>query len=77
VLTITGVIYGLLLGGAVLVETVFGWGGIGQYAVTAITQNDYFATQGFVLFAATFSVVVYLTVDLLHAALDPRVRRSF
>lgn len=76
VLTITGVIYGLLLGGAVLVETVFGWGGIGQYAVTAITQNDYFATQGFVLFAAIFSVVVYLTVDLLHAALDPRVRRS-
>jgi ABC-type dipeptide/oligopeptide/nickel transport system permease component len=76
VLTITGVIYGLLLGGAVVVETVFSWGGIGQYAVTAITQNDYFATQGFVLFAATFSVIVYLVVDLLHAALDPRVRRA-
>ena len=76
VLTISGVIYGLLLGGAVLVETVFGWGGVGQYAVTAILQNDYFAIQGFVLVAAIFSVVVYLTVDLLHAALDPRVRRG-
>lgn len=74
VLTMTGVIYGLLLGGAVIVETVFAWGGVGQYAVTAITSNDFNATQGFVLVAAVFSVLVYLAVDIVHALLDPRVR---
>lgn len=74
ILTMTGVIYGLLLGGAVIVETIFAWGGAGQYAVDAITNNDYTAVQGFVLVAGVFSVLVYLVVDLLHAALDPRVR---
>ena len=69
-----GVIYGLLLGGAVIVETIFAWGGVGQYAVTAITHSDYNAVQGFVLVAGVFSVLVYLVVDLVHAALDPRVR---
>jgi ABC-type dipeptide/oligopeptide/nickel transport system permease component len=76
VLTISGIIYGLLLGGAILVEQVFGWGGLGQYAVTAVLNNDYNAIQGFVLVAAIFSVLVYLAVDLAHAALDPRVRQS-
>jgi peptide/nickel transport system permease protein len=74
VLTMSGVTYGLLLGGAVIVETLFAWGGVGQYAVTAITHNDYNAVQGFVLVAGVFSVLVYLFVDLIHAALDPRVR---
>jgi ABC-type dipeptide/oligopeptide/nickel transport system permease component len=74
VLTMAGVIYGLLLGGAVIVETIFAWGGLGQYAVTAITHSDYNAVQGFVLVAGVFSVIVYLVVDLVHAALDPRVR---
>lgn len=77
VLTMTGVIYGLLLGGAVIVETVFGWGGAGQYAIDAISKNDFFAIQAFVLVAAVFSVLIYLVVDLLHATLDPRVRRAF
>ncbi len=75
-LTIIGVLYGLMLGGAVIVETVFSWGGVGQYAVSSINNNDFFAIQGFVLVAGVFSVLIYLTVDLLHAALDPRVRRS-
>ena len=75
-LTIIGVLYGLMLGGAVIVETVFSWGGVGQYAVSSINNNDFFAIQGFVLVAGIFSVVIYLAVDLLHAALDPRVRRS-
>jgi peptide/nickel transport system permease protein len=74
VLTISGFIYGHMLGGAVLVEVVFGWGGIGQYAVDSIFNNDYFAIQGFVLVVAIFSVLVYLLVDLVHASLDPRVR---
>jgi peptide/nickel transport system permease protein len=75
-LTIIGVLYGLMLGGAVIVETVFSWGGVGQYAVTSIDNNDFFAIQGFVLVAGVFSVLIYFVVDLLHATLDPRVRRA-
>lgn len=76
VMTIAGVLYGLMLGGAVIVEMIFSWGGAGQYAVDAINRSDFYAIQGFVLVAAVFSVLVYLAVDLIHASLDPRVRRS-
>jgi peptide/nickel transport system permease protein len=76
IVTLIGIIYGLLLGGAVLVETIFGWGGVGQYALQSVEAGDYFAIQGFVLAAALFSVIVYLIVDIAHAALDPRVRQS-
>jgi peptide/nickel transport system permease protein len=58
----------------VLVETVFAWGGIGQYAVQAVTNSDYLAIEGFVLTAAVFTVVVYLIVDIAHFLLDPRVQ---
>jgi ABC-type dipeptide/oligopeptide/nickel transport system permease component len=74
VVTITGVVYGFLLGGAVLVESIFAWGGMGQYAVQAVTQSDYAAIQGFVLVASTFSLLVYLVIDLLYIAIDPRIR---
>ena len=73
VLNLGGFLYGYLIGGAVLVETVFGWGGAGQYAVDAIKRTDYVAIQGFVLVAALFSVLVYLIIDLIHMLLDPRV----
>lgn len=76
ILTITGIVYGVLLGGALLVENVFSWGGIGQYAVEAVKKSDYFPIQDFVLVAAVFSVLVYIVVDLLHASLDPRVRKA-
>ena len=72
VVTLVGIVYGYLIGGAVLVETVFSWGGIGQYAVQAITNADYAAIQGVVLFASTFALVIYLLVDLFHMAIDPR-----
>jgi ABC-type dipeptide/oligopeptide/nickel transport system permease component len=75
VLTISGITYGYLLGGAVLVEQVFSWGGLGQYAVQAIKSSDYAAVQGFVLFAALFNVIVYLIVDLLIMVVDPRFAR--
>jgi peptide/nickel transport system permease protein len=73
VLTIVGILFVFLLGGAVLIEKVFSWGGIGQYAVQAIGNADFAAIQGFVLVAALFTLVVYLVVDLLHMAIDPRV----
>ena len=73
VVTLVAIIYGYLLGGAVLIENVFGWGGLGQYAVQAMSVSDYAAIQGFVLVAATFTLLLYLVVDLLYFAIDPRI----
>ncbi len=73
VVTMTGVLYSILLSGAVLVEQVYGWGGAGQYAVQSVLQNDFFATQGFVLVAAVFALVVYLIVDIIQLIVDPRI----
>jgi ABC-type dipeptide/oligopeptide/nickel transport system permease component len=74
VITITGVLFGFLLGGLVLIEQVFAWGGFGQYAVQAITNSDFSAVQGFVVVAAIFNLIIYLIVDLLYFAVDPRLR---
>jgi peptide/nickel transport system permease protein len=74
VVTVIGITYGYLLGGAVLVETIFSWNGLGQYAVQSILVLDFAAIQGFVLVAALFSVLVYLGVDVLYFAIDPRIR---
>jgi len=73
IITLAGILYGFLLGGAVLVETVFSWGGIGQYAVMAVASSDYAALQGFVVVAAVFSLLVYLGIDLLYFVIDPRI----
>jgi ABC-type dipeptide/oligopeptide/nickel transport system permease component len=74
VITMTGITYGYLIGGAVLIEQVFAWGGLGQYAVQAITSSDYMAVSGVVLATTLFSLLVYLAVDLLYLAVDPRIR---
>jgi len=73
VVTVLGISYSYLLGGAVLVETIFSWGGIGQYAVQSVSNSDYMAIEGFVLAAAVFTTIVYLIVDVGHFLLDPRV----
>lgn len=73
IVTLIAIIYGYLLGGAVLIENVFGWGGLGQYAVQAMSNSDYAAIQGFVLVTATFTLVLYLLVDLIYFAIDPRI----
>lgn len=72
--TIISVLYGFLIGGAVLVEIVFSWGGAGQYAVQGVLNNDINPVLGFVVFAAIFSLVIYLIVDLIYFALDPRTK---
>lgn len=74
VVTFAGILFSVLLGSAVLVETVFSWGGAAQYAVASISRNDFPAIQGFVLVAGVFSVAIFLVVDLLYRAIDPRVR---
>lgn len=75
ILTIISVLYGFLLGGAVLVEIVFSWGGAGQYAVQGVLNADIYPVLGFVLFAAVFSLFVYLLVDIAYFLLDPRIGR--
>jgi ABC-type dipeptide/oligopeptide/nickel transport system permease component len=74
--TIVGTTYGFLLGGAVLVETVFSWGGAGQYAVSAVAQSDYAALQGFVIVAGIFTALVYGLVELMYYVVEPRARAS-
>lgn len=74
VVTISGFVYTFLLGGAVLVESVFSWSGIGAYAVQSVVNRDYAPIQSFVLIAGLFSLVVYLVVDLLYMIADPRIR---
>jgi len=74
VVTIIGLQFGGLLTGAVIVESVFSRPGLGRYAVTAIESRDFPQIQGIVLLAAVVYVFVNLAVDLLYAALDPRIR---
>jgi peptide/nickel transport system permease protein len=71
-----GVDVGQLLGGVVVVEVVFGLGGIGQASVQAVYQDNLPVIVGFVIIAAVFVVVANIVVDLIYAALDPRVRIS-
>jgi peptide/nickel transport system permease protein len=74
VVNIIGLRFGALLGGAVLTESIFGWPGLGQLAVTAISQRDFPLVQGVILIFALLFAFVNLGVDLLNAALDPRIR---
>lgn len=74
IITIIGFLTGFLLGSAVLVETIFSWGGLGQYAVQAVINSDYPALQGFILVASVFVLLVYLVVDILYELADPRIR---
>jgi peptide/nickel transport system permease protein len=69
-----GVDVGQLLGGVVVVEVVFGLGGVGQVSVQAVYQDNLPVIIGFVIIAAVFVVVANIVVDLLYASLDPRVR---
>ena len=74
VVTVVGLQFGSLLGGAVLTETVFAWPGIGRMLVDAIRSRDRPLVQGTVLFVATGFILVNLLVDLSYAALNPRIR---
>jgi ABC-type dipeptide/oligopeptide/nickel transport system permease component len=74
VVTVVGLQYGFLLGGAVVTETIFAWPGVGRLAMTAILQRDYPVVQGCVLLVAVVFVLVNLAVDVLYGWLDPRIR---
>jgi len=75
-LAVMGVQLGYLLGGSILVETVFSWPGTGFLLNTAIFQRDVPLLQGTILFLALFFVALNLIVDLLQTLIDPRIKRS-
>jgi ABC-type dipeptide/oligopeptide/nickel transport system permease component len=72
--TVIGLQFGYILGGAVVIETVFTWPGVGLFTIQAITNRDYPVVQASVLLLATAVVLINLIVDLLYAVLDPRIR---
>ena len=74
VLTMTGISFGHLLGGAVIIEAIFAWQGIGFLLVNSIYDRDYPMIQGFVLFMGLIFTLISLSVDLLYLWLDPRIR---
>jgi peptide/nickel transport system permease protein len=74
VVTVVGMRFGALLGGTVIVETIFAWPGVGKYMVESIFNRDYPVIQGFVLFMGTVFILVNLLVDLSYAWLDPRIQ---
>ena len=74
ILTVVGIQVASLLGGTVIIETIFALPGIGRYIYEAIANRDYPVVQGVTLVIATIFVVVSMTVDILYAVLDPRLR---
>jgi peptide/nickel transport system permease protein len=74
IVTVAGLQFGQLLGGAVLTETIFGWPGLGSLLVQAINARDYATVQGTVLLFAVAVMVINLATDILYGAIDPRVR---
>jgi peptide/nickel transport system permease protein len=74
VITMMGLQFAMLLGGAVLTETTFSWPGLGRYLIDRINFRDYTAIQGVVVVFGIFVSIVSLAVDLLYAYLDPRIR---
>jgi ABC-type dipeptide/oligopeptide/nickel transport system permease component len=74
VVTITGLQFGTLLGGAVVTETVFAWPGIGRLAIVSIYNRDYPVVQCTVFLAAVLFIVINFVIDLVYGVLDPRIR---
>jgi len=74
IITVVGLQFGVLLGGAVMTETIFSWPGLGKYLVDAIYARDFPIVQGGILFFAGVFVIVNLIVDLSYALVDPRIQ---
>ena len=74
VVTVVGLNFGLLLGGAILTETVFAWPGLGTWLLDSINARDYPAVQGGVLFIGAVFIIINLLVDLSYAWINPRIK---
>lgn len=73
IVTVTGTEVATLLGGTIIVEQLFGWSGLGWYICSSVSNRDYPAVQGSVLIIAAFFVVINMIMDILYAAIDPRI----
>ena len=73
VVTTLGMVFGFMLGSSVIIEKVFGWPGVGSYAIDALTASDYAPVQGFVLAMGVLFVLLNLLVDVLYTLIDPRI----
>ena len=76
IVTVLGIQFGRLLGGAVIVESVFAWPGVGRMILQAVLNRDYLLVQGALLLLVVTFIIINLLVDLLYGALDPRIRLS-
>lgn len=74
VITAIGIVFGYMLGGNIIVETLFAWPGMGRYAYQAIQNNDLEALQGFVIVVGVLYVLLNLVIDLCYGLIDPRIR---
>jgi ABC-type dipeptide/oligopeptide/nickel transport system permease component len=74
VITMLAGLVAFVLSGTVLIESVFGWPGVGQYALNALQNSDFPAVQGFVLYASILYVVIYQLLDIAYTFADPRIR---
>jgi peptide/nickel transport system permease protein len=74
VITVAGLQFAILLGGAVLTEETFNWPGIGSELVRYLNERDYIAVQGIITIFALAVVIISVLIDILNAFVDPRVR---
>lgn len=74
VVTLAGILFGFMLGGAVLIEFVFSLDGLGLYSLRRMLEVDFPAVQGAVVIMTAFALVIYLLMDVVYAAMDPRIR---
>jgi len=76
IVTVVGLNVGVLLGGAILTETIFAWPGLGRLIVQAISFRDFPLAEGAVVYISLITVLANFVVDLSYAALDPRIRSA-
>ena len=73
-LTLIGILFSFMLGGAVLIESMFSINGLGQFSLQSVLAMDYPAIQGVVIVISSLTLLVYLLLDVTQALLDPRLR---
>lgn len=74
IVTMTGTSFAFMLGGSIIVETIFSWPGLGQYVIESINMRDYPVIQGYVIFASLLFLVIHMLVDGIYIIIDPRLK---
>ena len=74
IVTMVGTSFAFMLGGSIIVETIFSWPGLGRYVIESINMRDYPVIQGYVVFAAIIFVAIHMLVDFIYLIIDPRLR---